>query len=92
MRCRKRDLAQKLIFRLGDQKVVVVDDVTQISQNISQNRVCCVILREPFRSKEQQMEWEQFYEKEHCTVLHCQGWLIVFFDPKLQKQYFCIRN
>lgn len=92
MRCSGKDLARELIFRLGEHEVMVVDNVTEISQNISENRAHCVILREPFRSKEQQTEWEQLYEREHCTALHCQGWLIVFFDPKLQKQYFCIRN
>lgn len=88
MRCRKRDLALELIARFGEQRVVVVENVEQVWQN----QRYCIILKEPFRSKEQQASWELFYGQKHCTAVICRGWMLVFFDPKLQKQCFWVRS
>lgn len=88
MRYPKKLLAQRLAFRFGEDRVTVVENARDIAIGMNY----CVILKEPFIDKDQEKIIEQLYQNNHCTMLHCQGFLVIFFDPKLNKQYIMLRN
>lgn len=85
---RKR-LIGAIVARYGAPDTAVADTVEELSRTTGK---MVVLLREPFRSAAQRKEFDQWYRQTHVVVAHLQGLLVLFFDPKLQKQYYKIRN
>ncbi len=87
---RRRALQAAIISRYGAENVAAVGSVSELLALDSPPAV--VLLREPFRSAQERREFEAWYEGTHAVVAHLQGLVVLFFDPKLQKQFFRIRN
>lgn len=86
---KRKDLAQAIERRYGADRVAVIDSVEALREV---NGKSVVILMGPFRSKEQKRRFDFWYKATHVVVAHLQGLIVLFFDPKLQKQYYKIRN
>lgn len=76
-------------MRYGAGNVAVVDSVDELLTVLPKP---LVVLREPFRSARERRRFEDWYRRTHAVGAHLQGLLVLFFDPKLQKQFFLIRN
>lgn len=50
------------------------------------------LLVKPFVSASAETAWWAWYARNHAVVAHFQGVIVIFFDKKLQKQYYLIRN
>ncbi|HJE88633.1 hypothetical protein [Rikenella microfusus] len=85
----RRRLPEAIIDRYGTENVATVDSVADLKA-VQDKQV--VILREPFRSAAEREEFEAWFVRTHAVAAHLQGLLVLFFDPKLQKQFFRIRN
>lgn len=89
MPTRRRDLPAAIIGRYGADRVAVVDSVAELEEVQGKE---IALLREPFRSADERAAFEAWFDRTHVVVAHLQGLLVLFFDPKLQKQFFRIRN
>lgn len=89
MPTRRRDLPAVIIGRYGADRVAVVDSVAELDEVQGKE---IALLREPFRSADERTAFEAWFDRTHVVVAHLQGLMVLFFDPKLQKQFFCIRN
>ena len=89
MPTRRRDLPAAIIGRYGADRVAVVDSVSEL-EKVQGKKIA--LLREPFRSADERVAFEAWFDRTHVVVAHLQGLLVLFFDPKLQKQFFRIRN
>lgn len=87
---RRRALPAAIVSRYGAKNVAAVGSVPELLALDSPPAV--VLLREPFRSARERKEFEAWYEGAHVVAAHLQGLVVLFFDPKLQKQFFRIRN
>lgn len=87
---RRRTLPAAIADLYGAENVAVVGSVPELLALDSPPAV--VLLREPFRSARERREFEAWYEGTHAVAAHLQGLVVLFFDPKLQKQFFRIRN
>lgn len=90
IRSSRQRLAGAIQAYYGAENVVVVGSVPELLALDSPPAV--VLLREPFRSVRERKEFEAWYEGTHVVAAHLQGLVVLFFDPKLQKQFFRIRN
>lgn len=86
---RRRQLTDTIVRRYGEERVAVVESVKEL-QAVTDKEI--VVLREPFRSADERHAFEAWLGRTHVVVAHLQGLLVLFFDPKLQKQFFRIRN
>lgn len=68
---------------------VVVEDVEDV---VRYDGGGILILREPFKNRKQHLMFEQWYAQNHVVTAHFQGLIVIFFDPKLQKERYVIRN
>lgn len=75
--------------RYGAENVAVVDSVDELLTVLPKP---VVVLREPFGSVRERRRFEDWYRDTHMVGAHLQGLLVLFFDPKLQKQFYRIRN
>lgn len=89
IRSSRRKLPEAIISRYGVENVGVVDSVAGL---IVHERKQVILLREPFRSSAEHRMFEDWYVRTHVVAAHLQGLMVLFFDPKLQKQFFRIRN
>lgn len=90
IRTRRSRLPDAIAERYGAKNVAVVDSVAELLALDSPRGI--VLLREPFRSAAERREFEDWYRGAHVVAAHLQGLMVLFFDPKLQKQFFRIRN
>lgn len=89
IRSSRRKLPDAIAARYSVENVGVVDSVADL---ITHEPKQVILLREPFRSAVERREFEVWYEGMHVVAAHLQGLMVLFFDPKLQKQFFRIRN
>lgn len=89
IRSSRRKLPETIIARYGVENVGFVDSVADL---ITHEPKQVILLREPFRSAQERREFEEWYGRTHVVAAHLQGLMVLFFDPKLQKQLFRIRN
>lgn len=85
----RRKLPAAIAAKYGTENVAVIDTVSELPA-ITGKPV--VLLREPFRSRAERNTFRAWYAAHHVVAAHLQGLVVLFFDPKLQKQYFRIRN
>lgn len=95
MPVRRRALAAAIVERYGAERVAAVDSVAELTalpadEAAGTKRI--VLLREPFRSAGERKTFAGWFNRTHVVAAHFQGLLVLFFDPKLQKQFFRIRN
>lgn len=90
IRTRRGRLPDAIAARYGAENVTVVDSVGELLALNSPRGI--VLLREPYRSAQERREFEDWYRDTHVVAAHLQGLMVLFFDPKLQKQFFRIRN
>lgn len=90
IRSSRRRLPEFIAEYYGHENVTVVDSVEELLTLNSPQTV--VLLREPYRSTRERRRFEEWYAGVHAVGAHLQGLLVLFFDPKLQKQFFRIRN
>lgn len=76
---------EKLIKMIGAPTVDTVQELYNIKSDIA-------ILRKPFKSRSEKKQFQEFYSNNHVVTAHFQGLIVVFFDKKLQKQQYLIRN
>ncbi|WP_298064911.1 hypothetical protein [uncultured Rikenella sp.] len=89
IRTPRRKLPEAIGRRYGAGNVAVVDSVEELLAVLPKP---VAVLREPFRSACERRQFEEWYGRTHVVGAHLQGLLVLFFDPKLQKQFFRIRN
>lgn len=86
---RRRRLPEVIATRYGAENVRFVRSVAEVTDGEAKRVVC---LLEPFRTARERRDFERWYAETHVVAAHLQGLLVLFFDPKLQKQFFRIRN
>lgn len=86
---RRRRLPEVIATRYGAENVRFVHSVAEVTDGEAKRVVC---LLEPFRTARERRDFERWYAETHVVAAHLQGLLVLFFDPKLQKQFFRIRN
>lgn len=89
IRSSRRKLPETIMARYGAENVGIVDSVADL---LAHEPKQVILLREPFRSAAERREFEAWYAETHVVAAHLQGMMALFFDPKLQKQFFRIRN
>lgn len=67
----------------------IIDNVEDIA-NHQDGKI--LILREPFKNRKQHLLFKEWYAQNHAVTAHFQGLIVIFFDPKLQKESYTIRN
>lgn len=87
---RRGDLPAAIGVRYGAENVAVADSVAELVALGGGRPV--VLLREPFRSAAERRQFVEWYAETHVVAAHLQGLVVLFFDPRLQKQFFRIRN
>lgn len=70
----------------------VVKSVQELKQRNLKDDEEVLILQEPFINRSEHMEFNQWYEQNHVVTAHFQGLIVIFFDKKLQKEQYIIRN
>lgn len=85
----RRRLPGAIVAYYGAENVGIADSVAGL---IAHEPKQIMLLREPFRSAQERREFEEWYGRTHVVAAHLQGLMVLFFDPKLQKQLFRIRN
>lgn len=50
------------------------------------------LIREPYISAAERVSFAEWFSKHSVVAAHFQGLLVIFTDPKLQKQFYKIRN
>lgn len=73
---------------IADIGAPIADSMSEICNMESEIR----ILRHPFRNRQERAAFKKFYDENHMVTAHFQGVLVFFFDTKLQKQQYIIRN
>ncbi|MDE5945194.1 MAG: hypothetical protein K2G93_06390 [Rikenella sp.] len=73
-------------------RIVTVESVAELTATEVAERKTIVLLREPFRSADERRTFEAWFAQTHVVAAHLQGLLVLFLDPKLQKQFFRIRS
>lgn len=86
---RRRRLPEVIATRYGAENVRFVRSVAEVTDGEAKRVIC---LLEPFRTARERRDFERWYAETHVVAAHLQGLLVLFFDPKLQKQFFRIRN
>lgn len=89
IRSSRKGLTGAIQAYYGAENVGVADSVPEL---IAHDQKPVMLLREPFRSAAERREFEAWYAETHVVAAHLQGLMVLFFDPKLQKQFFRIRN
>ena len=90
---RRRELPEAIEAWCGTEwRVAEVDSDDALEKATPAGVKTIVLLREPFRSAAERRAFKTWFDRTHVVAAHLQGWLVLFFDPKLQKQYFRIRN
>lgn len=87
---RRRRLPEVIAARYGAENVKIVRSVTELTDGKEVKQVVC--LCEPFRTARERRDFERWFTNTHVVAVHLQGLLVLFFDQKLQKQFFRIRN
>lgn len=86
--CSRRELPEVIAARYGGVSVGSFEELAARSDSGSG----VVMWRAPFRSARERRAFERWFAETHVVAAHLQGLLVLFFDPKLQKQFFRIRN
>lgn len=86
---RRKGLPVAISERYGAENVAMADSVAELEAATDK---AIVLLREPFRSAAERRAFEAWFDRTHVVAAHLQGLMVLFFDPKLQKQFFRIRN
>lgn len=73
-------------------QVVEIGSIAELPGVARSEAKTIALLREPFRSAAERREFDAWFGRTHVVAAHLQGLLVLFFDPKLQKQFFRIRN
>jgi len=73
----------------GTENILVIGRAEELPQK---SIASVVILRKPFYDRRDRMLWNKWYESHNCVAVHLKGSLVIFFDKKLQKQFYTIRN
>lgn len=76
---------ERLIEKIAVPTVDSVRDLCNVKSDI-------IILRQPFKSRAEKELFTKFYAENHVVIAHFQGLIVIFFDQKLQKQQYVIRN
>lgn len=93
MPVRRRELPEAIKAWCGEEwRVVAVDSVDELETAAFVGTKTVVLLREPFRSADERRTFEAWFDRTHVVAAHLQGLLVLFLDPKLQKQFFRIRS
>ncbi len=87
---RRRRLPEVIAIRYGAENVKIVRSVAELTDGEGSKRVVCLL--EPFRTAQERRDFDRWFTETHVVAAHLQGLLVLFFDPKLQKQFFRIRN
>lgn len=89
IRSSRRRLPASIMAYYGLENVGIADSVAEL---VAHEPKPVILLREPFRLAAERREFEAWYAETHVVAAHLQGLMVFFFDPKLQKQFFRIRN
>lgn len=89
IRSSRKDLPRKIEDYFAGENITILDRVNQLpDKNISG----LALIREPFFDRREETLWKEWYGTHHCAAVHFQGLMVIFFDKKLQKQFYTIRN
>lgn len=88
---------RKLIEAIDAPVVSCVYELIELAEkfrdsSFSEPKQSAVILKEPFKNRAQKRTYEKWYAQNHAVTIHFQGLIVIFFDKKLQKQRFLVRN
>lgn len=77
-----------LLGYLGEENVFVTDD----AHRLVECPLPVAVLRQPFRCAREYRVFQEFYGSNHLVAALLPDMIVLFFDPKLQKQYYRIRG
>lgn len=93
IRTRRRKLPETIAIKYGLGNVTVVGTIPDLIAVANlEIGPKILLLKEPFRTPAERRQFMAWYGANHVVVAHLQGLLVLFLDPKLQKQYYRIRN
>lgn len=97
IRSRRSRLALAIANYYGVEHVEIYDRVSDFEigykADSKDNRLRDVyLIREPYISAAERTGFAEWFSKHSVVAAHFQGLLVIFTDPKLQKQFYKIRN
>lgn len=89
----RKVLPRKIEQRYSQQSVASFDSVAKFASEVAVNKsIDVAMIVEPYISRAERDLMYKWHAENHAVVVHLQGLLVLFFDPKLQKQFYKIRN
>lgn len=85
----RRNLTRAIQARYGSDHVALYNSTAEIR---STPGIEVGLLRHPYRSAAERRTFREWYNNNSAVVVHLQGLIVIFFDPKLNKQFYKIRN